>query len=131
MGVFAPLTGIIGAMQAAEALKLIAGAGEVASAVSGCSTACRWNGAASGSARIPSVRCQVCRGAAAGARDLVSEAGQQAQIGTERAQIANDQPALVGQRFERRQVEHAARRIAEQTGRQVEQQFVDQACAQQ
>ena len=29
MGVFAPLTGIIGAMQAAEALKLIAGAGEV------------------------------------------------------------------------------------------------------
>ncbi|WP_291992304.1 molybdopterin-synthase adenylyltransferase MoeB [Candidatus Accumulibacter sp. ACC003] len=30
MGVFAPLTGIIGAMQAAEALKLIAGAGEVA-----------------------------------------------------------------------------------------------------
>jgi len=30
MGVFAPLTGIIGAMQAAEALKLIAGAGEAA-----------------------------------------------------------------------------------------------------
>ncbi|MBL8395167.1 MAG: HesA/MoeB/ThiF family protein [Candidatus Accumulibacter sp.] len=30
MGVFAPLTGIIGTMQAAEALKLIAGAGEVA-----------------------------------------------------------------------------------------------------
>ena len=29
MGVFAPLTGIIGTMQAAEALKLIAGAGEV------------------------------------------------------------------------------------------------------
>ncbi len=29
-GVFAPLTGIIGAMQAAEALKLVAGAGEVA-----------------------------------------------------------------------------------------------------
>ena len=29
MGVFAPLTGIIGAMQAAEALKLITGAGEV------------------------------------------------------------------------------------------------------
>lgn len=29
MGVFAPLTGIIGAMQAAEALKLIAGAGEI------------------------------------------------------------------------------------------------------
>ena len=29
IGVFAPLTGIIGAMQAAEALKLIAGAGEV------------------------------------------------------------------------------------------------------
>ncbi len=28
MGVFAPLTGIIGAMQAAEALKLLAGAGE-------------------------------------------------------------------------------------------------------
>jgi len=31
MGVFAPLTGIIGAMQAAEALKLLAGAGTVAS----------------------------------------------------------------------------------------------------
>ena len=30
MGVFAPLTGIIGAMQAAEALKLIVGTGEVA-----------------------------------------------------------------------------------------------------
>ncbi len=30
MGVFAPLTGIIGAMQAAEALKLISGAGDVA-----------------------------------------------------------------------------------------------------
>ena len=30
MGVFAPLTGIIGAMQAAEALKLIIGVGEVA-----------------------------------------------------------------------------------------------------
>jgi molybdopterin/thiamine biosynthesis adenylyltransferase len=28
MGVFAPLTGIIGTMQAAEALKLIAGVGE-------------------------------------------------------------------------------------------------------
>jgi adenylyltransferase/sulfurtransferase len=28
MGVFAPLTGIIGAMQAAEALKLLAGTGE-------------------------------------------------------------------------------------------------------
>jgi adenylyltransferase/sulfurtransferase len=28
MGVFAPLTGIIGAVQAAEALKLLAGAGE-------------------------------------------------------------------------------------------------------
>ena len=28
MGVFAPLTGIIGAMQAAEALKLVAGAGQ-------------------------------------------------------------------------------------------------------
>ncbi len=30
MGVFAPLTGIIGAMQAAEALKLISGAGQAA-----------------------------------------------------------------------------------------------------
>jgi len=30
MGVFAPLTGIVGAMQAAEALKLISGAGETA-----------------------------------------------------------------------------------------------------
>jgi adenylyltransferase/sulfurtransferase len=30
MGVFAPLTGIIGTMQAAEALKLVAGAGQVA-----------------------------------------------------------------------------------------------------
>jgi len=29
MGVFAPLAGIIGTMQAAEALKLIAGAGEI------------------------------------------------------------------------------------------------------
>jgi adenylyltransferase/sulfurtransferase len=28
MGVFAPLTGIIGSVQAAEALKLLAGAGE-------------------------------------------------------------------------------------------------------
>ena len=28
MGVFAPLTGVIGAMQAMEALKLVAGAGE-------------------------------------------------------------------------------------------------------
>jgi adenylyltransferase/sulfurtransferase len=28
MGVFAPLTGIIGSMQAAEALKLLSGAGE-------------------------------------------------------------------------------------------------------
>ena len=28
MGVFAPLTGIVGAMQAAEALKLVSGAGE-------------------------------------------------------------------------------------------------------
>jgi len=31
MGVFAPLTGIIGSIQAAEALKLIAGAGETLS----------------------------------------------------------------------------------------------------
>jgi molybdopterin/thiamine biosynthesis adenylyltransferase len=38
MGVFAPLTGIIGAMQAAEALKLITGAGEV---VAGPSLAAR------------------------------------------------------------------------------------------
>jgi hypothetical protein len=38
---------------------------------------------------------------------------------------------LAGQRLERRQVEHAARRVAEQTGRQVEQQFIDQTCAQQ
>ena len=30
MGIFAPLTGIIGAMQAAEALKIISGAGQVA-----------------------------------------------------------------------------------------------------
>ena len=30
MGVFAPLTGIIGAMQAMEAIKLVAGAGEAA-----------------------------------------------------------------------------------------------------
>ena len=30
MGIFAPLTGIIGAMQAAEALKVISGAGEPA-----------------------------------------------------------------------------------------------------
>jgi adenylyltransferase/sulfurtransferase len=31
MGVFAPLTGIVGSIQAAEALKLLAGAGETLS----------------------------------------------------------------------------------------------------
>jgi molybdopterin/thiamine biosynthesis adenylyltransferase len=46
MGVFAPLTGIIGAMQAAEALKLIAGAGEVVLGRLWLLDGCRWNGAA-------------------------------------------------------------------------------------
>jgi hypothetical protein len=126
MGVFAPLTGIIGAMQAAEALKLIAGAGEVALGrlwlLDGLSM--EWRSVKFG--QDPG--CQVCRGAAADAHANSSgEAGQQAQIGTERAQIANDQRAsLAGQRLERRQVEHPARGIAEQTRRQVEQQLVDQ-----
>ncbi|MEF8699886.1 MAG: molybdopterin-synthase adenylyltransferase MoeB [Candidatus Accumulibacter sp. UW26] len=69
MGIFAPLTGIIGAMQAAEALKLIAGAGEVALGrlwlLDGLSM--QWRSVRFG--QDPG--CQVCRGAAAGARDLV------------------------------------------------------------
>jgi hypothetical protein len=39
--------------------------------------------------------------------------------------------ALAGQRLQRRQIEHATRRIANQTGRQIEQQLIDQPCAEQ
>jgi adenylyltransferase/sulfurtransferase len=67
MGVFAPLTGIIGAMQAAEALKLITGAGEVVTGrlwlLDGLSM--DWRSVKFGQ----DPECGVCRVCAAGARD--------------------------------------------------------------
>jgi molybdopterin/thiamine biosynthesis adenylyltransferase len=49
MGVFAPLVGIIGTMQAAEALKLLAGVGSRWPAGCRCSTRARWSGPRSAS----------------------------------------------------------------------------------
>ncbi len=67
MGVFAPLTGIIGAMQAAEALKLITGAGEVVTGrlwrLDGLSM--DWRSVKFGQ----DPECGVCRVCAPGARD--------------------------------------------------------------
>ena len=55
MGVFAPLVGIIGATQAAEALKLLAGAGARSPGDCCCSTRWPWNGARCASRRDPRV----------------------------------------------------------------------------
>ena len=51
MGVFAPLVGIIGSMQAAEALKLLVGSAGLWRAGCRCSTRERWNGPRSACAR--------------------------------------------------------------------------------
>ena len=57
MGVFAPLVGIVGSMQAAEALKLIIGIGESLAGRLLLLMHALWNGAASKSNAMPNVWC--------------------------------------------------------------------------
>ena len=51
---------------------------------------------------------------------------QNAQVAADHARVANGQTFLFFERRQRRQAEHPASNIADQAGRQVKQQFVDQ-----
>jgi molybdopterin/thiamine biosynthesis adenylyltransferase len=144
MGVFAPIVGIIGTTQAAEALKVIIGCGrtldgrlllldglamEWRSVALGRDPGCSGvrDGALSALPRVP-------RPERAGVEDRISPAQwsrDQAQVGTDRGASRGCPAGWRLQAGERGQVEEALRGVADQHRRQVDQQFVHAALAHQ